>query len=140
MPAKKRTRLVVDVNVLVSHLIGGNVKLIRGIFNKQRFRIVVSEDFVLEYNNVVMRSRMRKYFTEATAERAVHLLASRTERIGHVPVPKPVCRDTKDDYLLALAQAGKAALLITRDEDLLVLKRYGRTRILTPSEFAAEFL
>lgn len=45
-----------------------------------------------------------------------------------------VCRDPTDDYLLALAKAGDADILVTRDEDLLVLRRYGRTQIVYPAE------
>jgi predicted nucleic acid-binding protein len=47
----------------------------------------------------------------------------------------PICRDAKDDFLLALAKAAKADLLVTGDEDLLVLKKYGRTRIVTPASY-----
>lgn len=53
---------------------------------------------------------------------------------------KAICRDPKDDYLLALAKAAKADLLITGDEDLLVLKKYGKARILKPAAFKKEFL
>lgn len=48
---------------------------------------------------------------------------------------KSICRDPKDDYLLALSKVAKADLLITADEDLLVLGKYGRTRIVTPETF-----
>jgi predicted nucleic acid-binding protein len=44
-------------------------------------------------------------------------------------------RDLKDNFLLSLAKDGKADYLLTGDNDLLVLKRLGRTRILTLSEF-----
>lgn len=47
----------------------------------------------------------------------------------------PVCRDPSDDYLLALADAADADVLVTRDEDLLALKRHGRTEIIHVAEF-----
>ena len=37
-----------------------------------------------------------------------------------------VCRDPKDNYLLALAKDAKADFLITGDQDLLVLKIFRR--------------
>jgi putative PIN family toxin of toxin-antitoxin system len=46
-----------------------------------------------------------------------------------------VCRDPDDDHLLALSKDGNADILITGDEDLLVLKKFGNTRILSPAEF-----
>jgi hypothetical protein len=51
-----------------------------------------------------------------------------------------ITRDEKDDYLLALAKKGKADILITGDDDLLVLKKHGKTRILKPAAFRKEFL
>jgi predicted nucleic acid-binding protein len=47
----------------------------------------------------------------------------------------PICRDTSDDYLLALANTAAADLLVTRDEDLLVLKKHGMTEIIHVAEF-----
>jgi uncharacterized protein len=52
---------------------------------------------------------------------------------------KKVCRDSKDDYLLAIAEAAKAHLLVSGDRDLLVLGHYGKTRILAPGAFMKEF-
>jgi predicted nucleic acid-binding protein len=46
-----------------------------------------------------------------------------------------VCRDTDDDYLLALASEGRADVLVTRDEDLLTLKKHGETEIIYVAEF-----
>jgi putative PIN family toxin of toxin-antitoxin system len=46
-----------------------------------------------------------------------------------------VCRDPKDNFLLSLAKDGKASHLITGDHDLLVLKKTGKTRILTMSDY-----
>lgn len=46
-----------------------------------------------------------------------------------------VCRDPNDDFLLALAKDGTADYLITGDKDLLSLKKFEHTRIITFSEF-----
>jgi len=50
----------------------------------------------------------------------------------------PVCRDPNDDYLLALATTAQADRLVTRDEDLLVLKQHSHTRIVHVAEFLTE--
>lgn len=42
-----------------------------------------------------------------------------------------ICRDPKDNFLLALAKDGKADYLITGDNDLLVLNKFGKTKIIT---------
>ncbi len=45
------------------------------------------------------------------------------------------CRDPKDDFLLDLCEVSEAELLITGDKDLLVLKQWEITQIVTPKEF-----
>ena len=41
--------------------------------------------------------------------------------------------DPDDNYLLALAEAGEAQMIVTGDKTLLALKRHKSTRILTPA-------
>lgn len=50
-----------------------------------------------------------------------------------------LCRDPDDNHLLALCKDGKADMLITGDKDLLVLKRFGKTRILAPADFIKQY-
>ena len=45
------------------------------------------------------------------------------------------CRDSKDNFLLALAEDGNADYLITGDRDLLVLEKHLTTRIVSFSNF-----
>ena len=46
-----------------------------------------------------------------------------------------VCRDVKDNFLLALSIDGNADFLLTGDKDLLDIKQFGRTTIFTISNF-----
>jgi uncharacterized protein len=46
-----------------------------------------------------------------------------------------VCRDIKDNFLLSLAKDGNADFLLTGDDDLLDIKLFENTRILTYNEF-----
>jgi hypothetical protein len=46
-----------------------------------------------------------------------------------------ICRDPKDEFLLALSKESKANYLITGDKDLLDIKVYGRTKIVTVKQF-----
>ena len=45
---------------------------------------------------------------------------------------QPVCRDAPDDMVLATAVAAGADVLVTGDQDLLVLKKYRGIPIVTP--------
>ena len=51
------------------------------------------------------------------------------------PLPARVCRDKSDDIVLATALAGKADVIVTGDDDLLVLKRFRGIRIVSPRQF-----
>ena len=45
------------------------------------------------------------------------------------------CRDPSDDQFLSLANQIKADFIISFDKDLLALKRFKKTEIVTPGEF-----
>ncbi len=47
------------------------------------------------------------------------------------------CRDPKDNKYLELALAASAAMIVSRDEDLLVLDPWRGVRILRPAEYLA---
>ncbi len=70
--------------------------------------------------NVLERPRLRKYFTLAQARAFVVLFRGLGESI-ELDLDKrvPQCRDPKDDYLLQMAEVGKADVLVTGDKDLL---------------------
>lgn len=51
-----------------------------------------------------------------------------------VPVPPGICRDPDDLPILGLAAAARAECLVSGDEDLLVVKRYHETDILSPRQ------
>ena len=46
-----------------------------------------------------------------------------------------VCRDSDDDAVLGLVAPANAAVIITGDNDLLVLKKYKSAKILSPRQF-----
>ena len=50
-----------------------------------------------------------------------------------------ICRDPKDNFLLALSIDGNANFLITGDKDLLDLKKFGETKIISIAEFLQDY-
>jgi len=50
-------------------------------------------------------------------------------------VDKKACRDKKDIHILGLAEKMRPEFIVTGDEDLLMLKKYRKTLIVTPREF-----
>jgi hypothetical protein len=137
---RARQRLVVDTNVLISWLIGKRLRELDALLVSERFQLCFSTRALAELAEVTRRPKMRKYFTQARAEENIERLGRVALVLKREPLVLPICRDAKDDFLLALAKSAKADLLVTGDEDLLVLKKYGRTRIVTPATFVKEHL
>jgi putative PIN family toxin of toxin-antitoxin system len=63
-------------------------------------------------------------------------LASQTTLLSDPTGPHPaVCRDPNDDYLVALATAHQANVLVTGDDDLLAINPEAlKVEILTPRQ------
>lgn len=60
----------------------------------------------------------------------------RARRVTAVPLPVSVCRGPDDDLELATAIAAAADVIITGDQDLLILKSHAGIRIRSPRQFS----
>lgn len=138
MPPRARIRIVVDTNVLISWLIGRRLREIDRLLVQEHYQLCFSTRALAELVEVTRRPKMRKYFTLAQAEESIERLGRVAKVLKTEPKALPICRDAKDDFLLALAKAAKADVLVTGDEDLLVLEKYGDTKIITPAVFLKE--
>jgi putative PIN family toxin of toxin-antitoxin system len=67
----------------------------------------------------------------------IEFLARNATSVVPVEVGKDVCRDPDDLEVLGLADSARAQYLVTGDDDLLVIKKYKDTRIVTPRQFWA---
>ncbi|MEW5717462.1 MAG: putative toxin-antitoxin system toxin component, PIN family [Chloroflexota bacterium] len=82
-----------------------------------RFTLVTSEMIMAEIAAVLTRPKFRKYFALPEVTELLELIAEQGE------IVEPVehlewCRDPKDNVFLDVAVAGKAAYLVTGDDDL----------------------
>jgi len=59
----------------------------------------------------------------------------RVQLVEPAPLASPVSRDADDDVVLASAVAGGASVIVTGDQDLLVLGRFNNIDIIPPREF-----
>jgi putative PIN family toxin of toxin-antitoxin system len=119
-------RAVADANVLVSAALARSPlapsALVLEAALDGRVELVSSPMLLAEIASVLVRPRLRRYLSLDEAERFVTDLASQTTRINDAPLPHPaVCRDARDDYLIALAVVAQADAIVTGDLDLLEL-------------------
>ena len=114
-------KAVIDTNIWVSSLLNpfGFPAKLRKAFEKSTFHVLISEPILAELADVLSRSRIKdKYgITDADIEELLTLIEERAE---HVMVLDDVaiCRDTDDNLVIETAIKGKAAYLVTRDDDI----------------------
>ncbi|MDP1812809.1 MAG: putative toxin-antitoxin system toxin component, PIN family, partial [Sediminibacterium sp.] len=87
-----------------------------------------------EIASTIAKPKLRKYFSENGLEQMLTTLEPFIDLI-EVQCSVSVCRDPKDNFLLELARDGKADYLLTGDNDLLDIKKFGRTKIISITNF-----
>ncbi len=135
---KARARVVVDTNVLLSRLlVPGSVPAHAVRRAVDQGQILASEATLEELADVLSRPKFDRYLTVSERQQFLRLFM----RIAQwVPILHPVqaCRDPRDDKFLALAVNGEAGVIITADQDLLVLDPFRDVRILEPAAYLAQ--
>jgi putative PIN family toxin of toxin-antitoxin system len=83
---------------------------------------------------VLRRPKFKKYFTQQEIQELIKSLTLHSDLI-EVKSKVEMCRDPKDNFLLSLCVDSNANFLITGDDDLLSLKKIGKTKIITIKEY-----
>lgn len=128
-------RTVLDPNVIISALLspsGAPARILRAWLNG-RFELIVSPRLLDELQRALGYPKLRTRIEADESQRVIELLAV-SAVLASDPEQPPTTRspDPEDDYLLALAEAERAAL-ISGDEHLLGLG--GGLPIYRPARF-----
>jgi putative PIN family toxin of toxin-antitoxin system len=97
-------------------------------------QILFSKNLLDELSDVVIRPKFRKYFAVEQVEELLIKIRKYTKQI-RVTSTITQCRDPKDNFLLELAIDGNAHFLLTGDNDLLDIKKIGKTSIVKVQDF-----
>jgi len=130
-------KFVFDTNTLLSAVISPDGKSITAQAYQKALTngvLLASEETFAELVDVLFRRKFDKYLSDETR---FGFLSSFRKAALWVQVESPVfdCRDSKDNKFLSLAIAAKANLIITGDDDLLVLHPYQQIPILNTRQF-----
>lgn len=131
---KLKDRIIIDTNLWLSFLITKVDSRLDKILSDKLVILLYSQQLIDEFIEVAQRSKFKKYFTPKDLQELLLTMSRRAYFIDVFSIVA-ICRDPKDNFLLALAKDGKASHLITGDKDLLLLKKFGKTKILTLSEY-----
>lgn len=133
-------RVILDTNILLSGLIApaGVPGRLVDTWLDGRFTLVSHSLQLDEFRAVSRREKIRVLVRSSEAGRLVNRIAALADMPERLP-PVKRSRDPRDDFLLALCEAGAADRLVTGDKnDLLVWQRHGAATIVTAAAFATE--
>ena len=131
---KQKDRVIIDTNLWISFLLTRDFSKFDSIIADNEITLIFSAELIDEIVEVTQRIKFRKYFKIDDVE---SLLLKIKSRALFIEVTSEInkCRDPKDNFLLSLSLDGNATHLLTGDKDLLVLKRFGQTKILKITEY-----
>lgn len=131
-------RVVLDVNVWISALLWPGVpREIIQLAQANQITIFASEDLFHELETTLKRNKFASKI-QSLGLTVEDLLDASTEVLNFCPnvsINVPQLRDPKDNHILATALSAQAEVLITGDQDLLVLDNFRGIRIMKPTDF-----
>ncbi len=132
---KNNIKIIFDVNIWVSAFISPNMeKRVQAIILQDEVEIIICSELLEELKQTLQRYKFKKYLSSERILLAIELVEQSSTVINLKSVVE-LCRDHKDDYLLALAKDAQADFLLTGDKDLLVLNPFEKTQIIKLSEY-----
>lgn len=134
MISSQPIKVIIDTNLWISFLIGKELANLQTLIVSGNVQVILCEQIKAEITAVTQRPKLIKYFSPEKVKELLDILTV----IGLLVEIKSqvfICRDEKDNFLLALAQDSQAQFLITGDADLLILKEFKETKIVTYQNF-----
>jgi putative PIN family toxin of toxin-antitoxin system len=125
-------RVTPDTNVLISALLyDGNERAVLGAAMKGRLRFVLSIEIIDE----LIRVLENKFKADPELTRDYILrLNELSDIVTPRKLPGKLVRDREDAKIIECAHSGHSKYIVTGDGDLLSLKRYQQTKIVTCSK------
>jgi len=134
MPENQPIKVIIDTNLWVSFLIGKKLAGLKKLIVDRSLQVIFCDQILEEITLVTQRPKLQKYFSTAKVKELIELLNTIGLSI-EITSEVSVCRDAKDNYLLALAKDSQSHFLITGDKDLLSLMNFESTEISTYQDF-----
>ena len=130
-------RVVFDTNVFVAAVTSREGVCARLLLDARsgRYRLVASPMLLDELSAVLVRPKFRRYLSVEEARRFVEVIRKLADIVDDPPDgEEPITDDPDDDFLVVLAEAAGADVLVSGDPHLTTLQRPGLT-VMTPGSF-----
>jgi len=130
-------RIVLDTNILISFLLtrGETLSSIFDAWETKKFTLLISEEIFLEVRQVLTRFVDKNLISGKEAQALFRRLKKEAKLIEVESIVR-VSKDRSDNRFLACAKDGRAGYLVSGDKKhLLPLKKFAKTKIVSPREF-----
>lgn len=129
MNSSKKPKVVVDTNTFISAIFwcGKPLKVINLWRLEEKYHLLISPEILAE---IISKLKHKFRLSQTLLKEWGNLLKSRVLLVTP-QIRVRVCRDPQDNILLEAAASGKAHYLVTGDKDLLALKTFKKTKILS---------
>jgi putative PIN family toxin of toxin-antitoxin system len=131
-------RAIIDTNILVRALImpHGSVGPVLQHLRQGDYIMLYAPSLLAELVDVLSRPRIRTRYglSDEDIKTVLRLILLRSEAVTPTRTIT-ACRDPKDNKFLEVAVAGQAEVIVSGDEDLLVLHPFEGIPIISPAEF-----
>jgi len=128
----KIPRVVLDTNILISgYLFGGKPREIFKYIIRSKIKAITSPVILSELSDI-----LRKKFKVLPHD--IYRLEEEIKDLFDIVYPSQILnivRDEADNRIIEAADEAKAEFLISGDKDLLSLKKYKKTSIISANEF-----
>ena len=129
----KSIRVIFDSNIWISFAIGKRLSELNIAFRHPKIKIFVCRKLITEVHKTTQKTKLSKYILPERREMLLELMESC--HWVNIEEQITISRDPNDNFLLDLAAKINADFLITGDKDLLVLKNYLHTNIISFNSF-----
>ena len=130
-------RAIIDTNVFIAGLLWrGSPHVLLEHARAGTLTVISSSTLIAELAGVLGRAKFAAILskTSTSLERTIAEVRQLAELIDPPPLERPVCRDSTDDHVLALALSANADMVVSGDDDLLVLGSFANIPIVTPAD------
>jgi hypothetical protein len=132
-------KIVFDASSLVGALLKADSLPERALLlARTHATLCLSPAVEAEIRAVFARPKFRRYLGEGRGDRILDLLAAAAVSVTPAQAVTD-CRDPKDNKYLELALAAGAEIIVSSDDDLLVLDPWRNIRIVTPADYVRQF-
>lgn len=133
---EKKIKVILDANIFVSFFLTGGetIATVFSLWKRGEFEVFASADIVAEVYRIFRYPKIQKRVTFVDQKALTQMIEDLVGRV-YPQERTHVLRDPDDEKYLQAASVCQADYLVSGDRDLLSLKKYGTTRIVSPKEF-----